>query len=102
MDVQQQSGVIKISNTITNTPKMELTKLSKKELLIKCDNLGITKCKSKCKEDLIKLISTKMIILVITQIVFQLTPLIYHHLDIQEEKREHVKLLMMLFYSILI
>ena len=38
---------------------MELTKLSKKELLVKCDELGITKCKSKCKEELIKLLNAK-------------------------------------------
>jgi DNA adenine methylase len=38
---------------------MELTKLSKKELLVKCADLGITKCKSKCKEDLIKLLNAK-------------------------------------------
>ena len=36
---------------------MELTKLSKKELLVKCDEMGITKCKSKGKEELIKLIT---------------------------------------------
>lgn len=33
--------------------------LSKKELLIVCDKLGITKCKSKCKDELIKLINKK-------------------------------------------
>ena len=38
---------------------MDLSKLSKKELLVECDKLGITKCKSKCKEDLLKLIHTK-------------------------------------------
>jgi hypothetical protein len=41
---------------------MELTKLSKKELLIHCNKLGLTKCKSKCKNDLIKLINTRNII----------------------------------------
>lgn len=30
--------------------KMELNKLSKTELLMKCTELGITKCKSKKKE----------------------------------------------------
>jgi DNA adenine methylase len=41
---------------------MELTKLSKTELLIHCNKLGLTKCKSKCKNDLIKLINTRNII----------------------------------------
>lgn len=36
---------------------MEL--LSKKELLVECDKLGITKCKSKCKDALLKLINKK-------------------------------------------
>ena len=38
---------------------MDLSKLSKKELLVECDKLGITKCKSKSKEDVIKLLHTK-------------------------------------------
>jgi DNA adenine methylase len=38
---------------------MELSKLSKKELLVKCDELKITKCKSKCKDELIMLINEK-------------------------------------------
>ena len=38
---------------------MDLSKLSKKELLVECDKLGITKCKSKSKEDVIKLFHTK-------------------------------------------
>jgi DNA adenine methylase len=38
---------------------MELMKLSKKELMVECDKLGITKCKSKSKDELIKLISAK-------------------------------------------
>jgi hypothetical protein len=38
---------------------MELMKLSKKELMVECDKLGITKCKSKSKDELIKLISSK-------------------------------------------
>ena len=33
--------------------------LSKKELLIKCDKLGITKCKSKSKDKLLQLIHTR-------------------------------------------
>jgi DNA adenine methylase len=39
--------------------KMELTKLSKKELLGHCNILGIIKYKSKSKEELIKLIDSK-------------------------------------------
>lgn len=38
---------------------MDLTKLSKNELLVKCEELGITKCKSKNKTELIKLINGK-------------------------------------------
>ena len=38
---------------------MELTKLSKSELLVKCGELGITKCKSKTKGKLIELINKK-------------------------------------------
>lgn len=36
---------------------MDLTKLSKSELLVKCEKLGLTKCKSKKKEELIELIN---------------------------------------------
>jgi len=47
-----------ISNNIScNIEKMCLTKLSKKELLEKCEELGITKCKSKNKDKLIELIN---------------------------------------------
>lgn len=38
---------------------MDLTKLSKTQLLAKCEELGITNCKSKNKSDLIKLINNK-------------------------------------------
>jgi site-specific DNA-methyltransferase (adenine-specific) len=37
---------------------MDLSKLSKKELLSKCEELGITKCKSKNKNELINLITS--------------------------------------------
>ncbi len=47
------------SITTNNTPKMELSKLSKKELLVECDKLGITNCKSKCKDEIINLINSK-------------------------------------------
>ena len=38
---------------------MDLTKLSKKECLAKCEELGIKKCKSKSKSELIDLINGK-------------------------------------------
>jgi DNA adenine methylase len=38
---------------------MELSNLSKKELLVECDKLGIIKCKSKNKDEIIKLINSK-------------------------------------------
>lgn len=38
---------------------MDLTKISKAELLVRCDELGFTKCKSKNKEELIELIQSK-------------------------------------------
>jgi hypothetical protein len=50
-----------ISNNLTCIiHQMELTKLSKTELLEKCEELGITKCKSKNKGDLIDLINLKI------------------------------------------
>ena len=39
---------------------MNLTKLSKNELLVKCEALGVTKCKSKNKMDLIEIITNKL------------------------------------------
>ena len=39
---------------------MDLSKLTKAELLIKCDELGITKCKSKTKTEIINIIENKM------------------------------------------
>ena len=41
---------------------MELTKLLKQELLEKCEKLGISKCKSKNKNELIQLINSKQTI----------------------------------------
>lgn len=49
--------MIDISN-MTCIEKMDLTKLSKTELLAKCEELGITKCKSKNKGELINLINS--------------------------------------------
>ena len=48
-----------MSITISNICNMELTNLSKKELLSKCIELGFTKCKSKNKTELIQLINSK-------------------------------------------
>jgi len=47
------------SNNITSCiiEEMDLTKLSKTKLLAKCEELGITKCKSKNKSELIDLIN---------------------------------------------
>jgi len=39
---------------------VDFTKLSKSELLAKCEELGFTKCKSKNKSELIELISSKL------------------------------------------
>ena len=49
-----------ISSNITCViEEMDLTKISKMELLEKCEELGIKKCKSKTKGELIDLINTK-------------------------------------------
>lgn len=48
-----------INNITSIMEEMDLTKLSKIELLSKCEELGITKCKSKNKSELIKLINDK-------------------------------------------
>jgi DNA adenine methylase len=47
------------SNITCIIEEMDLTKLLKKELLVKCEELGITKCKSKNKSELIELINIK-------------------------------------------
>ena len=47
------------SNITCIIEEMDLTKLSKPELLSKCEELGITKCKSKNKNELIGLINHK-------------------------------------------
>jgi DNA adenine methylase len=47
------------SNIASNIKAMELTKLSKNELLAKCEEIGFTKCKSKNKNELIDLINKK-------------------------------------------
>ena len=47
------------SNITCIIEEMDLTKLSKPELLAKCEELGYTKCKSKNKGELINLINIK-------------------------------------------
>jgi len=49
-----------IINTSCNIESMDFTKLTKTELLEKCQELGITKCKSKNKSELIKLINVEI------------------------------------------
>jgi len=46
-----------MDNVVYNIEEMDLTKLTNNELLIKCKELGITKCKSKKKTELIELIN---------------------------------------------
>jgi site-specific DNA-methyltransferase (adenine-specific) len=46
-------------NNIVCNIEMDLTKLSKTELLLKCEENGIKKCKSKNKEELIALLENK-------------------------------------------
>ena len=48
--------------TINITEEMDFTKLSKLELLAKCEELGITKCKSKTKSELMTLIQNNIVI----------------------------------------
>lgn len=48
-----------INNIVCNIEEMDLTKLSKPKLLAKCEELEITKCKSKNKSELIELIKCK-------------------------------------------
>lgn len=50
---------IELDNTIFNNEEMELSKLTKAELLEKCNEIGITKYKSKNKTELIELIQSK-------------------------------------------
>ena len=54
------SNMDNIINIFCNIEEMDLTKLSKPELLVKCEELGIAKCKSKNKDKLIDLINSKV------------------------------------------
>lgn len=51
-----------MNNIVRNIEEMDLSKLSKPELLAKCEELGINKCKSKNKGELIELITQKLTI----------------------------------------
>ena len=46
---------------MNTTVSLDLSKLTKSELLIKCDEFGLTKVKSKTKPELIALLSGKNI-----------------------------------------
>lgn len=48
------------NNNNNNIEEMDLTKLSKSELLEKCEKQGLTKCKSKNKNELIALLEKKV------------------------------------------
>jgi len=49
----------KNNSIVCNIQEMDLTKLSKAELLVKCEELELKKCKSKNKSELIELINSK-------------------------------------------
>jgi site-specific DNA-methyltransferase (adenine-specific) len=48
-----------MNSIVSNIEEMDLTELSKPKLLAKCEELGITNCKSKNKSELIDLIKSK-------------------------------------------
>ena len=56
------NNMTEMNNIVYNIEEMDLTKLSKPELLAKCEELGINKCKSKNKGELIELINQKQTI----------------------------------------
>jgi site-specific DNA-methyltransferase (adenine-specific) len=62
-----------MTNIAYKIKEMDLSKLSKPELLVKCEALGITKCKSKNKDTLIDLINSKQSSLPIINIVTNVT-----------------------------
>ena len=57
--IELNNNIDNKNKILCNMEEMDLTKLSKQELLVKCEELGITKCKSKNKGDLIDLINSK-------------------------------------------
>lgn len=70
-------------NNIDCNIEMDLTKLSKTELLMKCEEYGIKKCKSKNKEELINLINIK------TQ-SNKKVELIIEHVDKKEQSHDNI------------
>jgi DNA adenine methylase len=56
------------NSIVCNIEEMDLTKLKRLELLAKCEELGITKCKSKNKGELIDLINKTQVEIIIEDI----------------------------------
>jgi hypothetical protein len=82
-------------NNIVCNIEMDLTKLSKTELLAKCEEIGITKCKSKNKGELIEIIKSKQnISLPQKEIIVEVNDL--HHsssdnnIDVQQNMIEYI------------
>lgn len=57
-----------VNSTTSVTEKMDLSKMSKVDLLNKCKELNITKCSSKNKSQLIELIHSKSNVSIITEV----------------------------------
>jgi len=57
--IELNNMTVNQNNIVYNIEEMDLTKLSKPELLAKCEELGFTKCKSKNKSELIEVINSK-------------------------------------------
>ena len=60
MNVEKNVDLIESDHDKDFNSNIDLSKLSKTELLEKCQELGITKCKSKNKSELIKLINVEI------------------------------------------
>ena len=60
MNVEKKVDLIESDHDKDFNSNIDLSKLSKTELLEKCQELGITKCKSKNKSELIKLINVEI------------------------------------------
>ena len=73
-----------MTNIAYKIEEMDLSKLSKPELLVKCEALGITKCKSKNKDTLIDLINSKQSSLPIINIVTNVTNVEEPHATVEE------------------
>jgi site-specific DNA-methyltransferase (adenine-specific) len=55
------------NDIVYHIEEMDLSKLSKSELLAKCQEVGLTKCKSKNKNELIDLITNKQIEIIVQE-----------------------------------